>query len=179
MKCPSCMAANVAIATTIVMGITDQNIVGAARKSSNPVSLLAHVCGKQNRLKMTSADAWFTILMNTITPAQIHSQTGISTTGNSVTAQQTTKMMSATLSKTAPVLLSVWNLLASHPSTISLSPHSTYSVQNGQSFTSNTSRLTESATLSNDMAFGKCVSTLTQSQNYVDRNRCRSGRLWQ
>ena len=56
MKCPSCTAANVAMAATMEIGITDQNMVGAARKRNNPVSLLAHVCGKQNRLQTTRAE---------------------------------------------------------------------------------------------------------------------------
>ena len=64
------MTANVAMAATMATGIIDQNAIGATRKSSNPVNLLAHVCRKQNRLKMTSADTWFTIFMKTITPAR-------------------------------------------------------------------------------------------------------------
>ena len=43
MKCPSCTAANVAIAATMEIGIIDLNIVGTVRNSSNPVSLLATV----------------------------------------------------------------------------------------------------------------------------------------
>ena len=43
MKCPSWAAANVAIAATMAIGITDQNTVGTIRNSSNPVSLFAHV----------------------------------------------------------------------------------------------------------------------------------------
>ena len=64
------MTANVSMAATMATGIIDQNAIGATRKSSNPVNLLAHVCRKQNRLKMTSADTWFTIFMKTITPAR-------------------------------------------------------------------------------------------------------------
>ena len=38
--------------------------------------MIPRVKRKQNRLKMTSADTWFTIFMKTITPAQIHSHVG-------------------------------------------------------------------------------------------------------
>ena len=123
MKCPSCIAANVAIAATTAIGITDRNVAGITRKSSNPVSLLAHVCGKQNHLWTTRAETWFTILMKTITPAQIHNHVGISSTGIIRIAQQATKAMSATLSNTAPALVSAWSFLASQPSIISLIPH--------------------------------------------------------
>ncbi len=43
MKCPSCTAANVAIAATMEIGVTVQNTAGTARNSSNPVNLLATV----------------------------------------------------------------------------------------------------------------------------------------
>ena len=43
MKCPSCMAANVAIAATIVMGMTVQNVIGTAMKSRKPAHLFAVV----------------------------------------------------------------------------------------------------------------------------------------
>ena len=113
--------------------------------------------GKRNRLQTTRDDIWFTILMITITPAQIQSHMGISSTGNKLMAQQATNTMSDTLSKMAPVLLSAWSFLASQPSIISLSPPSTYSDQNGQPLTSQNSRLMEPAILSTDMTFGKCV----------------------
>ena len=37
------MAANVAIAATMVMGMTVQNVMGTAMKSRNPVALFASV----------------------------------------------------------------------------------------------------------------------------------------
>jgi hypothetical protein len=37
------MAANVAIAATMVMGMTDTNVIGTAMKSRNPVALFAAV----------------------------------------------------------------------------------------------------------------------------------------
>ena len=43
MKCPSCIAANVAIKATIAMGTIDQNVMGTAMKSRNPVALFAVV----------------------------------------------------------------------------------------------------------------------------------------
>ncbi len=43
MKCPSCIAANVAIAATMVMGMIDQNVMGTAMNSRNPVALFAVV----------------------------------------------------------------------------------------------------------------------------------------
>ena len=43
MKCPSCIAANVATAATIEMGTMDTIVMGTARKSRNPVHLFARV----------------------------------------------------------------------------------------------------------------------------------------
>ena len=43
MKCPSCMAANVAIAATIMMGTIDHNTMGTEMKSKKPVILFANV----------------------------------------------------------------------------------------------------------------------------------------
>ena len=43
MKCPSCIAANVAIAATIVIGMIDHTVIGTAMKSRNPVALFAMV----------------------------------------------------------------------------------------------------------------------------------------
>ena len=57
------------------------------------------------------------------TPAQIHNQMGICTTGINRIAQQATKQMSPTLSNKAPVLLSACSLRARYPSSISLMPH--------------------------------------------------------
>lgn len=100
------MAANDAIPATNAKGATDQNTVGTERKSKSPVNLFAFVWGKQKRLQTISAETWFTILTATITPVKIHNHVGICTTGISRIAQQETKQMSATLSSTAPVLLS-------------------------------------------------------------------------
>ena len=166
MKCPSCTAANVATAPTAARGITDQKSDGAARKRSIPVSLSANVCGKQNRLQTTRADTWFTILMKTITPAQVHSQTGISTTCKIRIAQQTTNDKSATLSRIAPAWVSAWSFLASRPSTMSLTPQRAYRVQNGHPVTSQSSRPMDPAILSTVMMFGKCF---TLGQRIVNR----------
>ena len=43
MKCPSCMAANVATEARMVMGMTVQNVMGTAMNNRNPVALLARV----------------------------------------------------------------------------------------------------------------------------------------
>ena len=43
MKYPSWIAANVAIATTMAMGMTVQNVMGTAMKSRNPAHLFAVV----------------------------------------------------------------------------------------------------------------------------------------
>ena len=43
MKCPSCIAANVATAATIEMGTMDTIVMGTARKSRNPAHLFARV----------------------------------------------------------------------------------------------------------------------------------------
>ena len=122
-KCPSCTDANVATPATMATGTMDQKTVGTVRKRRSPVSLLAIVWGKIRCLYTINADTWLMSLTVTIDAAQIHNQVGICTTGISRMAQQATKQMSATLSKTAPALLSAWSFLAIHPSTISLMPH--------------------------------------------------------
>jgi hypothetical protein len=43
MRCPSSIAANVAIAATIEIGMIDQKVIGTVMKSKNPVILLAKV----------------------------------------------------------------------------------------------------------------------------------------
>jgi hypothetical protein len=43
MKCPSCIAANVATIAAVEMGAIDQNVMGIAMKSRNPVTLFAKV----------------------------------------------------------------------------------------------------------------------------------------
>ncbi len=116
------MAANVAIAATMAMGMIDQNVMGSAMNSKNPAHLFAVVCGKQQRPYITRADIWFTILIATITPAHSHSHCGRSSIGRSKGHKHATKQMSARLSSNAPVLVTHFSFRANHPSTISLMP---------------------------------------------------------
>lgn len=51
------MAANVATEATMVMGMTDQNVMGTAMKSRNPAHLFAVVWGKWQCLYITSAES--------------------------------------------------------------------------------------------------------------------------
>ena len=58
----------------------------------------------------------------TATPGHHHSHCGSSSIGRSFQAQHATKQMSATLSSNAPVLVTHFSFLASHPSAMSLMP---------------------------------------------------------
>ena len=51
------MAANVAIAATMVMGTIDKNVMGTAMKSRKPVILFARVWGKQQRPYITRGES--------------------------------------------------------------------------------------------------------------------------
>ena len=94
--------------------------------------------------------------MMTIILAQIHSHEGIDIVGSNWMAQQATNNKSAMLSRIDPVLLSACSLLANQPSTMSLRPQRTYSVQNIQPFVLQNSKPIEPAILSAVMMFGKC-----------------------
>ena len=142
------------------MGMMYQPIVGTVMKSRTPVNLLVIVWGKQNRLMMIKDDIWLKILMMTIIPAQIHSHEGIDIVGSNWMAQQATNNKSAMLSRIDPVLLSAWSLLANQPSTMSLRPQRTYSVQNIQPFILQNSKPIEPAILSAVMMFGKCFTQI-------------------
>ena len=138
------------------MGMMRQLIVGTVRNNRNPVNLLAMVCGRQSCLMRVSAIIWLTILIMTIIPAQIHSHEGIDIVGSNWMAQQATNNKSAMLSRIDPVLLSACSLLANQPSTMSLRPQRTYSVQNCHPATLQNRRPIEPTILSAVMMLGKC-----------------------
>ena len=163
---PSWIAAKVAIIATIAMGMMLQLIVGTVRNNRNPVNLLAIVWGKQNFLMMIKDDIWLTILTMMIIPDQIHSHEGIDNIGSNWMTQQAMKDKSAMLSRTDPVLLSTWSLLASQPSIMSLMPQKTYSVQNCHPAILQNRRPIEPTILSAVMMIGKCF-TLIGSDLYV------------
>ena len=166
------------MSATIAMGMMCQLIVGTVRNNRNPVNLLAIVWGTQNRLMMSKDNIWLTILMMTMIPAQIHSHEGIDIVGSNWMAQQATNNKSAMLSRTDPVLLSAWSFLANQPSTMSLRPQRTYSVQNCHPAALQNRRSIEPAILSAVMMFGKCFKSGRSELNVYDYSRYLTSIPW-
>ena len=128
-KCPSCMAAKVAIEhTTIALYFSSINdSVSGKRKHNAPVTLFITECTAVSFLCKTTPEMILMILISAITAIQTHSHTGISRTGISFIRHTATKTKSAIVSSFAPNTLTVFVFRATGPSIISVNPAAAYS----------------------------------------------------
>ena len=129
-KCPSWIAANVAIQqTTIALYWSSiKNDVKGNKNSNNPVTLFIMVCSTTNLFLQTNPDAILMSLMIAITVIHIYSQLGIWITGSSLTKHAPTNRKSATVSNLDPNSLTVFVFLAMVPSIISVKPQVRYRI---------------------------------------------------